>query len=189
MSGDGKYSTIVFDDTVSTITRTMSSYNYSATFPIYHPFNGRKAGDICISNAGRYRTVTMTDTANVSTMYRSTDYGVNWNLDTRIGYGFWDYVANDNSGQVQIIVENNYNTTVGGVIYTTDNWATFGTFYPENSELVPELIGGVNISNDGTYWTFVTKSPDGISFVSKDAGATWSRTNLGYTYTFKQLSK
>ena len=189
MSGDGKYSTILFNDTASTTTRTMSSSDYSATFPTYHFFSGRVAGDICMSNAGRYRTVTMTDTSNVSNMYRSTDYGLNWNLDTRFGYGFWDYVANDNSGQVQIIVENNYYTTVGSLIYTTDNWATFGSFYPENSELVPELIGGVNISNDGTYWTIVTKSPDGISFVSTDAGATWSPTNLGYTYNFKQLSK
>lgn len=190
MSGDGKYSTILFNDTASTTTRTMSSSDYSVTFPTYHFFSGRIAGDICMSNAGRYRTVTMTDTANVSNMYRSTDYGVNWNLDTRIGLGeFWDYVACDNSGQVQIIGANNYYTTIGNVIYTTDNWVTFGNFYPENSELIPELIGGINISNDATYWTIVTKSPDGISFVSTNAGASWSPTNLGYTYTFKQLSK
>jgi hypothetical protein len=167
----------------------MSSSDYSVTFPTYHFFSARKAGDICMSNAGRYRTVTMTDTANVSVMWRSTNYGISWDSDSRIGYGFWDYVACDNSGQVQIIIQNNYNTITGSVIYTTDRWATFNTFYPTNSELVPELLGGVNISNDATYWTIVTKSPDGISFVSTNAGATWSPTNLGYTYTFKQLSK
>jgi hypothetical protein len=187
ISGDGKYSTIVFNDTASTTTRTMSSSDYSSTFPTYHFFNGRVAGDICMSNAGRYRTVTMTDTANVSIMHRSTNYGISWDLDIRIGYGFWDYVACDNSGQVQIIIQNNYNTITGSVIYTTDRWATVGTYYPNNIELIPQLIGGVNISNDGTYWSFVTT--DGYSYVSTNAGASWSGTNLGYTYTFKLLSK
>jgi len=186
MSGDGKYSTIVFNDTVANVTRTMSSADYSATFPTYHFFNARKAGDICMSNAGRYRTVTMTDTANVSIMWRSTNYGVSWDLDARFSYGFWDYVANDNSGQVQIIGLNATNG-IGSLIYTTDRWATTGSFYPENSELVPQLIGGVNISNDATYWTIVTT--DGYSYVSTNAGASWSPTNLGYTNTFKLLSK
>lgn len=181
ISGDGKYSTIVFNDTASTTTRTMSSSDYSATFPTYHSFSGRVAGDICMSNAGRYRTVTMTDTANVSVMWRSINYGVSWNLDNRLGYGFWDYVACDNSGQVQIIGQNNY-TTTAKILYTTDNWYNVGTY-----ELITQLIGGVNISNDGTYWTFVTT--DGFSYVSTNAGATWAYTYLSSSYSFKQLSK
>ena len=119
-------------------------------------------------------------------MWRSTNYGVSWDLDSRFSYGFWDYVANDNSGQVQIIGLNATNG-IGSVIYTTDRWVTTGSFYTENSELVPQLIGGVNISNDATYWTIVTT--DGYSYVSTNAGASWSPTNLGYTNTFKLLSK
>ena len=119
----------------------------------------------------------------------SSDYGANFSstslyIEASSPYK-WDYVACDNSGQVFIAA---LNQSGQGIIYfTTDAGVTNGYFVPENAELVPQVIGGVNVSNDGTYWSFVTT--DGYSYVSTNAGVTWSPTNLGYTYTFKQLSK
>jgi hypothetical protein len=189
ISGDGKYSTVLITSVVGGKTvYVLDSSDYSASFSLTHTYTSKIGADICMSNAGKYRNLITYDLSNVGANYYSSDYGVNFVVKFTSSYTF-NYCACDNSGQVCIIGSNNASTAIGVLYYTTDGWATNNTYFPQNVYSEPELIGGVNVSNDGTYWTFVTKSPDGLSFVSTDAGATWSQTNLGYTYTFKQLSK
>ena len=190
MSGDGIYSTLIIYDSASGLTHIMSSSTYSATFSTVN-YSG-VGTDICMSNAGKYRIISINNIGPVFFYNRivySSDYGANFSstslyIEASSPYK-WDYVACDNSGQVFIAA---LNQSGQGIIYfTTDAGVTNGYFVPENAELVPQVIGGVNVSNDGTYWSFVTT--DGYSYVSTNAGVTWSPTNLGYTYTFKQLSK
>jgi hypothetical protein len=187
ISGDGSYSTVLITSVVGgSNVYVLDSSDYSASFSVTHTYTSRTGSDICMSNAGKYRNLIIYDTANVGINYYSSDYGINF-IQKFISIFTFNYCACDNSGQVCIIGANSISSAQGILFYTTDAWATNSTYSPNNIELVPQLIGGVNISNDGTYWTFVTT--DGYSYVSTNAGATWSGTNLGYTYTFKQLSK
>jgi hypothetical protein len=187
ISGDGIYSTVLITNVVGGSTvYILDSSDYSASFDLTHTYTSRTGADISMSNAGKYRNLIIYNASSVGVNYYSSDYGVNFVQKFTSIYTF-NYCACDNSGQVCIIGANNTSTSISVLYYTTDGWATNGTYFPNNIELIPQLIGGVNISNDGTYWTFVTT--DGYSYVSTNAGATWSGTNLGYTYTFKQLSK
>ena len=187
ISGDGSYSTVLITSVVGgSNVYVLDSSDYSASFSVTHTYTSRTGSDICMSNAGKYRNLIIYDTANVGINYYSSDYGINF-IQKFISLFTFNYCACDNSGQVCIIGANSISSAQGILFYTTDAWATNNTYSPNNIELIPQLIGGVNVSNDGTYWTFVTT--DGYSYVSTNAGATWSGTNLGYTYTFKQLSK
>ena len=187
ISGDGKYSTILITSVVGgSNVYVLDSSDYSASFSLTHTYTSRTGADISMSNAGKYRNLIIYDASSVGVNYYSSDYGVNF-VQKFISLYTFNYCACDNSGQVCIIGANRISAAQGILFYTTDGWATWNTYSPNNIELVPQLIGGVNISNDGTYWTFVTT--DGYSYVSTNAGATWFGTVLGYTYTFKQLSK
>ena len=187
ISGDGSYSTVLITSVVGgSNVYVLDSSDYSASFSVTHTYTSRTGSDICMSNAGKYRNLIIYDTANVGINYYSSDYGINF-IQKFISLFTFNYCACDNSGQVCIIGANSISSAQGILFYTTDAWATNNTYSPNNIELIPQLIGGVNISNDGTYWSFVTT--DGYSYVSTNAGVTWAHTNLGYTYTFKQLSK
>jgi hypothetical protein len=187
ISGDGIYSTVLITNVVGGSTvYILDSSDYSASFSVTHTYTSRIGADICMSNAGKYRNLIIYDLTNVGINYYSSNYGATFVQKFTSIYTF-NFCACDNSGQVCIIGANSVSSGISVLYYTTNAWATNGTYFPNNIELVPQLIGGVNISNDGTYWTFVTT--DGYSYVSTNAGATWSPTNLGYTYTFKQLSK
>ena len=187
ISGDGIYSTVLITNVVGGSTvYILDSSDYSASFSVTHTYTSRIGADICMSNAGKYRNLIIYDLTNVGINYYSSNYGATFVQRFTSIYTF-NFCACDNSGQVCIIGANSVSSGISVLYYTTNAWATNGTYFPNNIELVPQLIGGVNISNDGTYWTFVTT--DGYSYVSTNAGATWSGTNLGYTYTFKQLSK
>jgi hypothetical protein len=187
ISGDGIYSTVLITNVVGGSTvYILDSSDYSASFSVTHTYTSRIGADICMSNAGKYRNLIIYDLTNVGINYYSSNYGATFVQKFTSIYTF-NFCACDNSGQVCIIGANSVSSGISVLYYTTNAWATNGTYFPNNIELVPQLIGGVNISNDGTYWTFVTT--DGYSYVSTNAGASWSGTNLGYTYTFKQLSK
>ena len=187
ISGNGIYSTVLITNVVGGSTvYILDSSDYSASFSVTHTYTSRIGADICMSNAGKYRNLIIYDLTNVGINYYSSNYGATFVQRFTSIYTF-NFCACDNSGQVCIIGANSVSSGISVLYYTTNAWATNGTYFPNNIELVPQLIGGVNISNDGTYWTFVTT--DGYSYVSTNAGATWSGTNLGYTYTFKQLSK
>jgi hypothetical protein len=181
MSADGKYSTILFN---GPYLYTYNSANFLSSFSVGYTSSTIVGGDIAVSRVGIYRTIGGRNTSSNSVILYSSNYGVAWTTIV-LGAGIYPikYCSCDNSGQVCIAAGNNISGASFGVLYyTTDFWATYSSYSVASSQ-----IGGVNVSNDATYWTFVTT--DGYSYVSTDKGSTWAITNLGSTYTFKQLSK
>ena len=185
MSGDGKYSTIILNvfNGLFYNAVTFDSDDYSVNFTVTNTFTSRRGRDICMSNVGKYRTITVADSDSIyyvtSYIWVSTNFGSSYSrvgIDSQI---FETCCACDNSGQVSLIGGININGDGTGLTYSTNQWASSG------DKVTNRSIVGVNVSNDATYWTAV--SSDGYSFTSTDAGATWAQSSV--PNNFIMLSK
>jgi hypothetical protein len=201
MSGDGKYSTIVFYYSVSNYSSILRSIDYSASFiqpssPLLGQLQNKEVTDVCISNNGRYRMLTTREGTTgdlAGRLFYSNDYGATFGeqyYDTDYGM---DFCAMDNSGKV--CMAGGYGLGTIKVYYSING--TFTTTWQPPIPLYPPVgLGGLNISNDGTYWTIAANfgvgglNPFCYTYTSTDAGSTWTQSSLYPTVNdFKGLSK
>lgn len=141
------------------------------------------------------------------TLFRSTNYGANWELVGQLGY--WSKVAISDNGQYMLAVEyygRAYKSSDYGVSWTAINNFPFPTTQPCPETPFPALqilnFRGAALSGNGQYQAICTANTtygtcsNGYTygyntiFVSNDYGATWTgrRTDQGSTYNAVAIS-
>lgn len=151
-----------------------------------------KYNDISCSGFGKFMTMVSRDNAdNSGRVYYSNNYGVNWSERLYWGApnGRYSGLYCDNSGLNGVAI-------AGGIDYlnqrsitwiTTDYWATYtAVYFPF---LLVNLIGGINISTDGTYWTLVASNRAHTYTNSSGIANNFTENQIESILDFKRISK
>jgi len=146
---------------------------------------------VAVSSSGQYQTAVNSNPIqkegnNGGYIFRSTDYGVNWETVYSPGVEilFWKSVAMSSSGQYQTVVCNYPKNSVyplddGKIFYSTDYGVTW------NQSNSPQKVWScVAMSSSGQYQTATISvdtsveypTNDGLIFYSKDYGVTWNQS-------------
>ena len=149
-----------------------------------------------MSAHGKYRMVTVRGLSGsqlYSGIYKSSNYGFAWNAQIYVDDYIFNHCAMDDTGRVCLASAIRFEVPFilsSLIYYTRDFWEYSSIFQPTlPSPLAPPVIGGVNISNDATYWTAVAYNQN-VSFTSTTGGASWVTNEIGEnTYNFSNLSK
>lgn len=144
------------------------------------------------------------------TLFRSTNYGVTWQLVGQLGY--WSKVAISDNGQYMLAVEyygRAYKSSDYGANWTAINNFPFPTSQPCPPTILPTLqtlnFRGAALSGDGQYQAICTANTTygtcgsgagaytygyNTIFVSNDYGANWTarRNDSGSTYNAVAIS-
>lgn len=152
--------------------------------------------DICMSAHGKTRMVTVKGLSGSTTygrIYKSTNYGFAWNAGLYVNNYEFENCAMDDTGRVCLVsaTRSQVPFALSSIIYyTIDFWENINNFQPTLPiPFIAPVIGGVNISNDATYWTAVAYNQR-VSFTSTTGGVSWITNQIGENiYNFSNLSK
>lgn len=194
MSGSGQYSTIVFYSANGNYSAILRSNDYGANWiqpssPLLGQLQNKEVTSVCISYNGKYRMLTTRVGNAQGRLFYSSNYGTSFvERFYDDDYGM-DFCVMDNSGVVCMAGGDGISTFK--VYYTIQRWNGFDVW-----PILPSgtALGGLNISNDATYWTIAVNSgiggPNCYSYTSTDAGNTWTQNTLTSVVTnLKMLSK
>jgi hypothetical protein len=175
-----------------TTTHTSGAFN-NWTYTGYSN-SGLQYNEISCSGFGKYMTIVSRDNSdNSGRIYSSANYGVTF---TQVLYsgspdGRYSGLYCDNSGLNGVAI-------AGGIDYqnlrskfwvTKDYWANYETYtLPYTGPVAGDLLAGINISTDATYWTLVVNNY-AHTFTNSTGVNTWTQNNLASTLNFKRLSK